>query len=489
VAVADRPAPAFLEGAPKKLLIGGRWVEAVSGRTFTTIDPTTEQPLSAVAEAAGEDVDRAVAAARHAFEDPAWRGMSPHERGRLLLRLARQVDSYRRELAILDSLDNGMPLSMSEWAVGSVVEVLEYYAGWPTKLYGETYPSTPDMRVFTLREPLGVCAAITPWNGPLSSAAWKLAPALAAGNTVVLKPAEQTPLSTLRFGELLEGAGVPAGAVNIVTGFGETAGAAIARHTHIDKLSFTGSTEVGKLIIQASAGNLKRLTLECGGKSPNIIFRDADLDLAAVSAANAFTVLTGQVCTAGTRVFVEEGIVDEFVEKMSKAAAAKVVGDPFSPGTECGPLSSREQFARVKSYLDLGAEEGAHAFTGGHVMSGRGFFVEPTVLTEVRGDMRIAREEIFGPVAAVIPFSSEDEVIRQANDTRYGLAAALWTRDVARAHRVGSALQAGTVWVNTYNELDVISPFGGYKESGIGHELGPHSMDHYTQLKTMMIRI
>jgi acyl-CoA reductase-like NAD-dependent aldehyde dehydrogenase len=354
-------------------------------------------------------------------------------------------------------------------------------------LYGETNPSDGRVFNFTLREPLGVCGQIIPWNGPLSMAAWKIAPALACGNTTVLKPAEQTPLTAIRLGELILEAGVPPGVVNIVTGFGETAGAAIAAHPGIDKVAFTGSTDVGRLILKASAGNLKRVTLELGGKSPNIVFADADIGKALAASVGGFCFLSGQVCVAGTRVFVQQEIYDEFVEKLSAQAAQFPVGDPFDAKSFMGPLVSREQFDRVSAYFDVGQRDGAQLKTGGGRWGNKGYFVKPTVFSGVRNDMRIAREEIFGPVAAVIPFKDEDDAIFQGNDTQYGLAAAVWTRDVSRAHRVGRALKAGTVWVNTYMNVDPISPFGGYKQSGIGRELGVHSIDSYTQIKSLFI--
>jgi acyl-CoA reductase-like NAD-dependent aldehyde dehydrogenase len=342
---------------------------------------------------------------------------------------------------------------------------------------------------YTLREPVGVCGQIIPWNGPLAMAAWKIAPALACGNTVILKPAEQTPLTALRLGELLLEAGVPEGVVNIVTGFGETAGAAISAHPDIDKVAFTGSTEVGKLILQASAGNLKRVSLELGGKSPNVIFADADLQKALPASMAAFCAMSGQVCAAGTRIFVEQGFHDEFVDQLAKVTASIKPGDPLAPGTFMGPLVSKDQFDRVKSYLEVGKKEGAKVAIGGDTGSGKGYFVNPTIFTGVKNNMRIAREEIFGPVAAVIPFKDENDAVLQGNDTTYGLAAAVWTRDISRAHKVARALKAGTVWVNTYLELDVGSPFGGYKQSGIGRELGKHSIDLYTQVKSVFVRL
>jgi acyl-CoA reductase-like NAD-dependent aldehyde dehydrogenase len=367
-----------------------------------------------------------------------------------------------------------------------VAKVFRYYAGWPTKLGGETNPSGPSLFNFTLREPLGVCGQIIPWNGPLSMAAWKIAPALACGNTTILKPAEQTPLTAIRLGELILDAGIPPGVVNIITGLGETAGAAIASHPGIDKVAFTGSTDVGRLILKASAGNLKRVTLELGGKSPNIIFSDADIDKALGASVGAFCFLSGQVCVAGTRVFVQETIYDEFVARLSSAASKFAIGDPFDPATLMGPLVSREQFDRVSRYLDVGQTDGAQ-LTGGGRLGETGYFIKPAVFSGVRNDMRIAREEIFGPVASVIPFKDENDAILQGNDTQYGLAAGIWTNDLSRAHRVGRALKAGTVWVNTYMTVDPISPFGGYKQSGIGRELGVHSLDAYTQMKSLYI--
>jgi acyl-CoA reductase-like NAD-dependent aldehyde dehydrogenase len=426
-------------------------------------------------------------AARQAFENPNWSGIDPHQRGLYLLKIADLVERHSEELAYLETLNNGTPISFTRGAVADVARVFRYYAGWPTKLYGETNPSSPSVFNFTLREPLGVCGQIIPWNGPLSMAAWKIAPALACGNTTILKPAEQTPLSAIRLGELILEAGLPPGVVNIVTGFGETAGAAIAAHPGIDKVAFTGSTDVGKMILRASTGNLKRVTLELGGKSPNVIFADADIEKALNASVGAFCFLSGQVCVAGTRVFVQQAIYEKFAEELTKRAAQFPVGDPFEAQTMMGPLVSREQFDRVRGYFDVGLKDGAQLKTGGKRKGDKGFFVEPTVFGAVNNTMRIAREEIFGPVAAVIPFKDEDDAVLQANDTQYGLAAAVWTRDVSRAHRVGRALKAGTVWVNTYMQVDPISPFGGYKQSGIGRELGVHSIDAYTQIKSMYV--
>jgi acyl-CoA reductase-like NAD-dependent aldehyde dehydrogenase len=373
--------------------------------------------------------------------------------------------------------------------VGGAVDTFRYYAGWSTKIYGETNPSDPSMFNYTLREPVGVCGQIIPWNGPIAMLAWKVAPALACGNVSILKPAEQTPLTALRLGELILEAGVPEGVVNIITGFGETAGAAIASHPDIDKVAFTGSTEVGKLILQASAGNLKRVSLELGGKSPNVVFADADLESAVATSVFGFTMLSGQVCCAGTRVFVQEDFHDRFADALTRYTAKVRAGDPLDPKTTVGPLVSKEQFERVKGYLAIGKDEGAKLTTGGDVTDGKGYFVNPTVFTDVKNTMKIAREEIFGPVVSVIPFKDEHDAVLQGNDTTYGLAAAVWTNDVSRAHKVARALKAGTVWINCYNVIDPISPFGGYKQSGIGRELGRHSVDLYTQIKSVYVKL
>ena len=485
----DRPRPASLDGAAKRLLIDGEWVDAASGKTFETIDPTTEEVLASAAAGDAEDIDRAVAAARRAFEQPSWRGMSPHDRTRLLLACAEQVEEKAEEMALLDALDNGTPHVQMQVMMERAAEVFRYYAGWPTKIFGATSPSAGTMFNYTVREPVGVCGGIIPWNNPVLMATWKIAGALACGNTVVLKPAEQTPLSAGVLGQALMDAGVPAGAVNIVTGFGETAGAALAAHRDVDKIAFTGSTETGRRILEASTGNLKRVTLELGGKSPNVIFPDADLDAAAEAAARGFCRLSGQVCAAATRVFVHESIADEFVEALAAQAAGYTPGDPFDPASKIGPLVSAEQFDRVTSYLDAGHGEGAEAKTGGGAFEGRGFFVAPTVFDAVSNEMKIAREEIFGPVGSVIRFGDEQEAVRLANDTSYGLAAAVWTRDLATAHRVSKALQAGTVWVNTVGPQDPILPFGGYKQSGLGREHGAEAVEMYTETKTVMVQL
>ena len=391
--------------------------------------------------------------------------------------------------AILESLNNGMAISLAKGMASGAADTFRYYAGWATKIYGETNPSDPSMFNYTLREPVGVCGQIIPWNGPVAMFAWKIAPALACGNVCIIKPAEQTPLTALCLGDLIQEAGIPEGVVNIITGFGETAGAAIASHPDIDKVAFTGSTEVGKLILQASAGNLKRVSLELGGKSPNIVFADANMEQCVPTSLFGFTMLSGQVCCAGTRVFVQHDFHDEFVDQLTKYASQSKAGNPLDPKTTIGPLVSKEQFERVKGYLDIGKKEGAHASLGGEVRKGKGYFVDPTVFTGVNNDMRIAREEIFGPVASVIPFKDENDAVLQGNDTTYGLAAAVWTTDVARAHKVARALKAGTVWVNCYNNIDPISPFGGYKQSGIGRELGRHSIELYTQIKSVYVKL
>jgi acyl-CoA reductase-like NAD-dependent aldehyde dehydrogenase len=474
---------------PKQLLIGGKWVPSKSGKTFETINPANEEILALAAEGDKVDVDEAVKVARKAYEEGKWSKIGPHQRARYLLKIADLIEQNADELATLESLNNGMAIGLARAMTAGAVDTFRYYAGWSTKIYGETNPSDPAFFNYTLREPVGVCGQIIPWNGPIAMFAWKIAPALACGNVCIIKPAEQTPLTALRIGEMILEAGVPEGVVNIITGFGETAGAAIASHPDIDKVAFTGSTEVGKLILQASAGNLKRVSLELGGKSPNIIFADANLEQAVATAMFGFTMLSGQVCCAGTRVFVQQDFHDEFVDHLTKFTASTKAGNPLDPKTTVGPLVSKEQFDRVKGYLALGKEEGATARLGGEASTGKGYFVDPTIFTGVKNDMRIAREEIFGPVASVIPFKDENDAVFQGNDTTYGLAAAVWTNDVSRAHKVARALKAGTVWVNCYNNIDPISPFGGYKQSGIGRELGKYAIDLYTQIKSVYIKL
>lgn len=477
----------FLASGAKKLLIDGRWVESFSGETFETIDPATEQVLARAAAATAEDVDKAVAAARRALENRAWAGMPAHDRTKLLLRIARAMDEHAEELAQLETLDNGLPIAVTRNFASRLSTVFEYFAGWCTKIYGDTYPSSDQFFNYTIREPVGVCAQIIPWNGPMMMAAWKIAPAIACGNTVVLKPAEQTPLTAIRMGELMVEAGLPDGVVNILTGFGRVAGEALVMHPGVNKIAFTGSTAVGKHILASSARDLKRVTLELGGKSPNIVFDDADMDLAVAGAMKAFCTNSGQVCVAGSRLFVQRAIHDEFLERLSAAVAQHRVGDPFDPATTMGPLASREQFTKVNGYVDIGREDGATVNLGGERFTGTGYYVKPTIFSDVHNQMRIAREEIFGPVVAVIPFVKEEDVLRQGNDTEFGLASGIWTRDIGRAHRVARALKAGNVWINTYFMIDPIAPFGGYKQSGIGRELGRQSIDAYTESKTVWI--
>jgi acyl-CoA reductase-like NAD-dependent aldehyde dehydrogenase len=480
----------FLRQSPKKLLINGKWVAAKSGKTFETINPANEEVLALISEGDKADIDEAVRAARKALDEGQWPNMGPHMRARSMFRIAEMIETHADELAELETLDNGKPLTFSRgFDIPAAAETFRYYAGWVTKIYGETNPSDPAFLNYTLREPVGVCGQIIPWNFPLLMAAWKLAPALACGNTVILKPAEQTPLTALRLGELIMEAGLPDGVVNIVTGFGPGAGSSIAEHSGIDKVAFTGSTEVGKLILQASAGNLKKVSLELGGKAPNIIFPDADLDQAVPTSMMGVYFNSGQVCCAGTRIFVQRDRYDEVVEKLANFSNSVSMGDPFDKKSTLGPVVSREQFDRVRGYLDIGRKEGARVAAGGETGTGKGYFVKPTLFSNVKNDMRIAREEIFGPVGAAISFTDESDAVFQGNNTDYGLSAAVWTRDVSRAHKVARSLKAGTVWINCFNQLDPISPFGGYKQSGFGRELGKYAIDLYTQIKSVWLKL
>jgi len=483
-------------GQPRKMLIGGRWVEAASSKTFPTFNPATGEILAQVAEGDKEDIDRAVKAARKAFETGPWRRMTPSERGRLIWKLADLMETHLLELAQLETLDNGKPITVSRAAdVPLAIDLFRYMAGWATKIEGTTIPIsvpyTPGARyhAYTLREPVGVVGQIIPWNFPLLMATWKLGPALAAGCTVVLKPAEQTPLSVLRLGDLIAEAGFPDGVVNIVPGYGETAGAALAAHPDVDKVAFTGSTAVGRLILAAAAGNLKKVSLELGGKSPNIVLKDANLDVTIPGAASGIFFNHGQCCCAGSRLFVEQGIFDEVVEGVAERARKIKVGPGLDPTTEMGPLVSDEQLDRVCGYIESGLAEGAKAVVGGQKLGDKGYFVEPTVLVNTKPHMKIIQEEIFGPVVAAIPFKEVEEVVAAANDTIYGLAAAVWTRDISKAHRIASVLQAGTVWINCYNIFDAALPFGGYKQSGWGREMGHDALELYTEVKAVCARL
>jgi len=486
--VAYQKALAWVRSGPKRLLIGGEWVPAKSGKTLGTINPATEGVLCQLAEGDRADVDVAVASARRAFEAPSWAGISPHARTRAMLKIADALDRHAEELAAIDTLDIGMPLWYSGAIAAGVGDIFRYYAGWPSKIFGTTNPTDSTGFMYTLREPLGVCGQITAWNVPLSMACIKIATALATANTVVLKPAELASLSTLRLAELINDTGLPPGVVNIVTGYGPTVGAALSEHPDVDKLAFTGSTAVGKQILNASTGNLKHVTLELGGKAPNIIFPDADLEKALQASVRTFCGNSGQVCSAGTRLFVHESLHDEVAERIGRIAATYKVGSPLDPDTKLGPLISARQLERVMSYIDAGRQSGATLSVGGSRVGTKGFFVEPTVFSGVANGAKIAQEEIFGPVLSVIPFRDEDDAVFKGNDTAYGLSAAVWTKDIARAHKVARALKSGRVWINTFGDADPVMPFGGYKQSGLGREFGAESIEAYTQTKAVHVK-
>ena len=490
----DRSVTDFI-ASPRQLFIGGQWRDAASGKTFETPDPATGETLARVAEGDAADIDLAVRAARTAFDEGPWGRLTASDRGRVIWRIGDLILEHAEELAQLESLDNGKPYAVALAAdVPLAADLFHYMAGWATKLEGNTinisvpYMPGANFHSYTLREPVGVVGQIIPWNFPLLMAAWKLGPALTTGNTVILKPAEQTPLSALRLAELISEAGVPDGVVNVVTGYGETAGAALAAHPDVDKVAFTGSTEVGRLIVQAAAGNLKKVRLELGGKSPNIVFDDASPE-AVAGAANAIFFNHGPCCVAGSRLFIQEGRFDEVVEGVAQIAKSIQLGPGMDSGTQMGPLVSDEQLARVTSYLESGRDEGATAVTGGGRWGDAGYFVEPTVLTNTTPDMKVVREEIFGPVVVAAPFSNLDDIAAAANDTDYGLGAGIWTQDISKAHALAKKIRAGTVWINCYNVFDASLPFGGYKQSGWGREMGHEVLEAYTEVKAVTAQL
>ncbi len=471
------------------LLIGNEWRTGGGAKRYYLVNPATEEPLAEVAEAGEAEIDAAVQAARACLESKQWRELPARKRGLLLFRLADLLEQRANEIAEVETRNNGKPLFESKIDVAMAIETFRYYAGWADKLTGDTLPVSGNFFTYTLREPVGVVAAIVPWNFPLNLATWKVAPALAAGCTVVLKPAHETPLTALMLGELAIEAGFPAGALNVVPGPGSTAGAALVRHPGVDKIAFTGSTEVGRWIMREAAGTLKRVTLELGGKSPNIVFADADLAAAVRGAQNGIFYGKGEVCAAGSRLLVEKAVHDQLIEELAERAKKLTPGDPFEKNTRLGAIVSRRQQETVLSYIEAGKKEGARLVAGGNPakVNGKGYYVEATVFDAARPGMKIVDEEIFGPVLAVLTFENEAQGIELANRSMYGLAAGIWTKDIQKAHRVARAIKAGTVWVNTYNFYDPAAPFGGYKASGFGRDLGREALDNYTETKTVWV--
>ncbi|MCO6457076.1 MAG: aldehyde dehydrogenase family protein [Pirellulaceae bacterium] len=470
--------------------IGGQWQPAQSGQTFATLDPATEEVIAEVAEGDAADVELAVRAAREALERSDWSRLDARDRGRLMYRLADLIEEEIDELAALESWDNGKPIRDARHVdLPLVVDCLRYYAGYADKIHGQTIPVRGNYFSYTRREPVGVVGQIIPWNFPMLMVAWKWGPALAAGCTIVMKPAEQTPLTCLRMARLAQKAGIPDGVINVVPGYGPTAGAAVVRHPGIDKVAFTGEHTTAQIIMREAATSLKRLTFELGGKSPNIVFADADLDQAVRGAHFGLYFNQGQCCCAGSRVFVEEAIHDEFVERIAAENQRRRLGDPLSAETEQGPQVDRAQFDKIMKYIDLGKQEGAVCVSGGKRFGDRGYFVEPTLFDGVTDEMRIAQDEIFGPVMSVLTFRDLDELVPRANKTIYGLAAAVWTRDIGKAHRLAREIKAGTVWVNCYDVFDAAAPFGGFKMSGMGRELGEEGLRPYLETKTVTVAL
>jgi len=474
----------------QQMLIDGKWVDALSGKSFATVNPATGETICQVAEGDKADVDLAVKAARKALDGP-WGRMNASERGRLIYKLADAMEAHKEELAAIETLDNGKPLRDSLAAdLPLAIKCYRYYAGWADKNHGKTIPIDGRFSCYTRHEPIGVVGQIIPWNFPVLMQAWKWGPALSCGNTVILKPAEQTPLSALRVAQLAQEVGFPDGVINVVPGYGPTAGAGLTGHMDVDKVAFTGETTTGQLIMEAAArSNLKRVSLELGGKSPNIVFADADLEAAVNGAYFGLFFNQGQCCCAGSRLFVEEKIYDEFIEKLVAKTKVQKIGDPFDMSTTQGPQVSEEQMNRILGYVDSGKQEGAKLLAGGERHGTCGYFVQPTLFEGVRDEMKIAREEIFGPVLSVLKFKDADDVIARGNRTQFGLAAAVWTRDIKKALKVSNALKAGTVWVNCYDVFDAAAPFGGFKMSGIGRELGEYALEHYTEVKTVTIAL